>query len=74
MSVRLIDDGYLLQQFRKLEELHAVAALDEDVMVVRLVRLEYFLHFLYILELAVAAWNILELIAYQPYILQTGCL
>ena len=43
-------------------------------MVVRLVRLERFLHFLYILELAVAAWNILELIAHQPYILQTGCL
>ena len=43
-------------------------------MVVRLVRLECFLHFLYILELAVAAWNILEFIAYQPYILQTGCL
>ena len=43
-------------------------------MVVRLVRLERFLHFLYILELAVAAWNILELIAYQPYILQTPLL
>ena len=74
LSVRLIDDGYLLQQFRKLEELHAVAALDEDVVVVRLCFLDGCLYLFYIMELAVLARDILELVTYQPDILQAGCL
>ena len=74
LSVRLIDDGYLLQQFWKLEKLHAVAALDEDVVVVRLCFLDGSLYLFYIMELAVAAWNILELVTYQPDILQAGSL
>ena len=74
LSVRLIDDGYLLQQFWKLEKLHTVAALDEDVVVVRLCFLDGSLYLFYIMELAVAAWNILELVTYQPDILQAGCL
>ena len=74
LSVRLIDDGYLLQQFRKLEELHAVAALDEDVVVVRLCFLDGCLYLFYIMELAVVARDILELVTYQPDILQAGYL
>lgn len=74
LSVRLIDDGYLLQQFWKLEKLHAVAALDEDVVVVRLCFLDGSLYLFYIMELAVLARDILELVTYQPDILQAGCL
>lgn len=74
LLVLFIDDGYLLQQFRKLEELHAVAALDEDVVVVRLCFLDGSLYLFYIMELAVTARDILELVTYQPDILQTGCL
>ena len=74
LSVRLIDDGYLLQQFRKLEKLHAVAALDEDVVVVRLCFLDGCLYLFYIMELAVLARDILELVTYQPDILQAGSL
>ena len=74
LSVRLIDDGYLLQQFWQLEKLHAVAALDEDVVVVRLCFLDGCLYLFYIMELAVLARDILELVTYQPDILQAGCL
>lgn len=74
LSVRLIDDGYLLQQFWKLEKLHTVAALDEDVVVVRLCFLDGCLYLFYIMELAVLARDILELVTYQPDILQAGCL
>ena len=74
LSVRLIDDGYLLQQFWKLEKLHAVAALDEDVVVVRLCFLDGSLYLFYIMELAVLARDILELVTYQPDILQAGSL
>lgn len=74
LSVRLIDDGYLLQQFWQLEKLHAVAALDEDVVVVRLCFLDGSLYLFYIMELAVLARDILELVTYQPDILQAGFL
>ena len=43
-------------------------------MVVRLYFLDGSLYLFYIMELAVTARDILELIAYQPYILQTGSL
>lgn len=43
-------------------------------MVVRLCFLDGSLYLFYIMELAVTARDILELIAYQPYILQTGSL
>ena len=43
-------------------------------MVVRLCFLDGSLYLFYIMELAVLARDILELVTYQPYILQTGCL
>ena len=67
----IIVDG-LLQYFRQLEEFGGVAALDEDVVILRPLDFQRLFYFFHIIEFPEVTGNVLESLPNQPDIIEMG--